>query len=103
MQSGDLLRIGGYLVLPAPPTRAALAWTWTRWSSWPSRPRNLAEMVLGRYGPYVVVLDPDTEEVPVFTEAGAWVGTAEHPDAITDLLHTYATGTPSTRNPDQKG
>ncbi|MDV5143232.1 hypothetical protein R1T08_02630 [Streptomyces sp. SBC-4] len=104
MQPGDLLRIGGHLALPGPGDEGAprldvdaldlLA---------PAPTRHLAEMVLDRYGPYLVVFAPDTNEVPVFTETGAWVGTAEHPDAITDLIHTYETGTRSTHHPDQKG
>ncbi|MFC8294350.1 hypothetical protein [Streptomyces sp. NPDC057250] len=62
-----------------------------------------AETALDRYGPYLCVFDPDTDVVPVFATAGAWVGRGEHPDAITDLIHAHETGTRPTRNPDQKG
>ncbi|MER8233151.1 hypothetical protein [Streptomyces sp. NPDC094049] len=96
MQPGDLLRIGGHLAVPGPADGSTggprldveslelLA---------PAPTRHLADMVLDRYGPYVVVFDPETDAVPVFTETGLWVGTAEHPDAITRLIHTHETGT----------
>ncbi|MGA4980192.1 hypothetical protein [Streptomyces cinereoruber] len=95
VQPGDLLRVGGHLALPGPGDEGGprldvdslelLA---------PAPARHLVEMVLDRYGPYLVVLDPETETVPVFTETGAWVGTAEHADAVTDLIHAHETGTP---------
>ncbi|MFF9854270.1 hypothetical protein [Streptomyces litmocidini] len=47
-------------------------------------------MTLDRYGPYLVVFDPAADTVPVFTEAG----TAEHADAITDLIHAHEAGIP---------
>ncbi|MFE5513993.1 hypothetical protein ACFQ9J_26015 [Streptomyces sp. NPDC056529] len=104
MRPGDLLRIGGHLALPGPGDEGGprldvdvlglLA---------PAPTLNLTKTVLDRYGSYLVIFDPDTDAVPVFTEAGAWVGLAEHPDTITDLIHAYETGTRSTRNPDQKG
>ncbi|WP_435191289.1 hypothetical protein [Streptomyces sp. bgisy126] len=106
MRPGDLLRIGGYLALPGPGDEGGprldvdalglLA---------PAPALDLAETVLDRYGPYICVFDPDMDTVPVFTEAGSWVGLAEHPDAITDLIHTYEASTrpTPTPNPDQKG
>jgi hypothetical protein len=33
--------------------------------------------VIERMGPYLIVFDPDTDKVPVFTEAGTWVGDAD--------------------------
>ncbi|MFF9854265.1 hypothetical protein [Streptomyces litmocidini] len=104
MRPGDLLRIGGHLALPGPHDEGGprLAVDSLELLA-PAPARRLADMVLDRYGPYLVVFDPEVDTVPVFTETGAWVGTAEHPDAITDLIHAYETGTRSTHNPDQKG
>ncbi|ROQ23237.1 hypothetical protein EDD98_7687 [Streptomyces sp. PanSC19] len=95
VQPGDLLRIGGHLALPGPADEGGprmdvdalelLA---------PAPARHLAEMVLDRYGSYLVVFDPDVDTVPVFTETGTWVGTAEHTDAITDLIHAHESGNP---------
>ncbi|MFC7796224.1 hypothetical protein [Streptomyces cinereoruber] len=104
MRPGDLLRIGGHLALPGPGDEGGprldvdalglLA---------PAPAMDLAEMVLDRYGPYICVFDPETDTVPVFTETGAWIGTAKNPDSITDLIHAYETDTRSTPDPDQKG
>ncbi|MFE0776436.1 hypothetical protein [Streptomyces sp. NPDC058861] len=104
MRPGDLLRVGGHLALPGPgdeggPRLDVDALSFLA----PAPAMDLAETVLDRYGPYLVVLDTETDTVPVFTEAGVWVGLAEHPDAITDLIHAHETGTRSTPNPDQKG
>ncbi|MFF0386848.1 hypothetical protein [Streptomyces sp. NPDC004286] len=54
----------------------------------------LREMVLDRYGDYVVILDADTDTVPVFTAHGAWVGIADNADAIATLIdiHERVTG-----------
>ncbi|MFF3459605.1 hypothetical protein ACFYXH_35970 [Streptomyces sp. NPDC002730] len=52
----------------------------------------LHDMVVERYGPYVVVFDPDRDAVPVFTAFGKWVGEAESPDAIGDLIDAYEKG-----------
>ncbi|MFF8415057.1 hypothetical protein [Streptomyces omiyaensis] len=51
-------------------------------------------MTLDRYGPCLVVFDPAVDTVPVFTETGTWVGTAENVDAISDLIHAHETGSP---------
>ncbi|WP_331759417.1 hypothetical protein [Streptomyces sp. NBC_01579] len=51
--------------------------------------RALHDMVLDRYGPYLVVFDADIDTVLVFTENGAWVGEAASPDAIADLIDAY--------------
>ncbi|MFE7948224.1 hypothetical protein [Streptomyces sp. NPDC057426] len=97
IQPGDLVRISGYLTFPdrldqggprlAVDSLELLA---------PAPARYLVEMVLDRYGPYIVVLDPEADAVPVFTEAGTWVGHAPNPDAITDLIAAYEAGGPST-------
>jgi hypothetical protein len=89
IQDGDLLHVSGFLTQfddPAQPARLAvdelelLA---------PAPARALKEMVLDRYGDYVVVFDADTEAVPVFTADGQWVGTAENPDAIGRLIEIH--------------
>ncbi|MGW1675649.1 hypothetical protein [Streptomyces sp. NPDC002324] len=89
IQSGDLLHVSGFLTQldnPAQPARLTvddlevLA---------PAPARALQEMVLDRYGDYVVVFDADTEAVPVFTALGQWVGTAESPDAIGTLIEIH--------------
>ncbi|MFJ6785244.1 hypothetical protein [Streptomyces yangpuensis] len=92
MRPGDLLRVGGHLVLPdeGSPRLDVDALELLA----PAPARDLADMVLDRYGPYLVVFDPAVDTVPVFTEAGTWVGTAEHADAITDLIHAHETGSP---------
>lgn len=51
--------------------------------------RALQEMVLDRYGDYVVVFDTDTDAVPVFTARGHWVGMAESPDIIGTLIEIH--------------
>ncbi|MFJ4834438.1 hypothetical protein ACIP79_31695 [Streptomyces sp. NPDC088747] len=55
-------------------------------------PRVAHSMALVRYGPYAMVFDADTESVPVFTEAGTWVGTAVSSDAINDLIDAHENG-----------
>ncbi|GGX67228.1 hypothetical protein GCM10010324_10610 [Streptomyces hiroshimensis] len=40
-----------------------------------------ADMLLDRYGPYLVICDGEKETVPVFTAHDAWVDGAENPDA----------------------
>ncbi|MEE1806958.1 hypothetical protein [Streptomyces sp. BE133] len=51
--------------------------------------RALQEMVLDRYGDYVVVFDADTDTLPVFTAQGQWVGLADNPDTITTLIDIH--------------
>ncbi|MET7973190.1 hypothetical protein ABZW44_08895 [Streptomyces mirabilis] len=47
--------------------------------------------VIERMGPYLIVFDPDTDKVPVFTEAGTWVGEADDADAddISDVIDRF--------------
>ncbi|MFD8655037.1 hypothetical protein [Streptomyces mirabilis] len=49
----------------------------------------LNDMVLDRYGDYVVIVDADQDQVPVFTALGQWVGMAENPDAIATLIDIH--------------
>lgn len=43
----------------------------------------LYDLVLERYGNYVVVFDADRDQVPVFTKHGKWVGEATKPSCPT--------------------
>ncbi len=44
---------------------------------------------LERYSPYVCYVDADTNQVPVWTEAGVWVGCADTPGDVGDLLEAF--------------
>ncbi|MGX5186203.1 hypothetical protein ACWKT5_26320 [Streptomyces avermitilis] len=46
-------------------------------------------MVLDRYGDYVVVFDAGIDAVPVFTALGQWVGMVESPDTIGTLTEIH--------------
>ncbi|MFJ5712751.1 hypothetical protein [Streptomyces sp. NPDC093105] len=95
MQPGDLLRIGGHLALPGPTDEGGPRMDVDALELLARAPaRHLAEMTLDRYGSYLVVFDPDVDTVPVFTEAGIRVGTAEHKDAVTHLIHAHESGSP---------
>ncbi|MFF0094618.1 hypothetical protein ACFYSF_32330 [Streptomyces canus] len=89
IQPGDLLHVSGVLTQsdnaaePARLTVDALEVLAT------APARALQEMVLDRYGDYVVVFDTDTDAVPVFTTLGQWVGMAESPDAIGTLIEIH--------------
>ncbi|WP_327749908.1 hypothetical protein [Streptomyces europaeiscabiei] len=79
-QLGDLLHVSGVLTPgdnPAAPARLTVD-ALEVLATAPAR--ALREMVLDRYGDYVVVFDADTDAVPVFTALGQWVGTAANPD-----------------------
>lgn len=52
----------------------------------------LYDLVLERFGNYVVVFDADRDQVPVFTASGRWVGEAATADAIGDLIDAYEEG-----------
>ncbi|GGO98683.1 hypothetical protein [Wenjunlia tyrosinilytica] len=89
---GDLLRVTGTLVQPGDTGEPARA-TVDALEVLAAAPlRTLREMVLDRYGPYLVVFDADTGTVPVFTENGAWVGEAASPDTIGDLIDAHENG-----------
>ncbi|MGW1412536.1 hypothetical protein [Streptomyces sp. NPDC002403] len=52
----------------------------------------LYDLVMERFGMYVVVFDVDRNQVPVFTASGRWAGEAATPDAIGDLINAYEEG-----------
>ncbi|WP_331730619.1 hypothetical protein [Streptomyces sp. NBC_01174] len=48
-----------------------------------------SELGVERNGSYIYVFDADHTDVPVWTENGIWVGIAENPGAIAQLLADY--------------
>ncbi|WP_424893271.1 hypothetical protein [Streptomyces sp. XH2] len=89
IQPGDLLRATGTLVQPPAPGEPARL-TVDALEVLDTAPVPvLREMVLDRYGDYVVIFDADTDAVPVFTAHGAWVGRADNPDAIATLIDIH--------------
>jgi hypothetical protein len=90
---GDQLRVTGYLHLPRTPDEAMWLAVTELTVLHPAPllgdPDSIATTVLERYGPYVCVFDADTTTIPVFTQTGAWVGTAEQPTDIGELLADY--------------
>ncbi|MCX5097701.1 hypothetical protein OOK36_55695 [Streptomyces sp. NBC_00365] len=89
IQPGDLLRVTGALVPsqvsgePARLTVGVLEVLDTGLIP------VLRDMVLDRYGDYVVIFDADHNQVPVFTALGQWVGLADNPDAIATLIDIH--------------
>jgi hypothetical protein len=86
---GDLLHVSGILIQPDTPAEPARFTVDALEILAPAPARALREMVLDRYGIYVVVFDADTDAVPVFTSLGQWVGMAESPDAIGTLIDIH--------------
>lgn len=89
IQPGDLLHVSGLLTQPddqAEPARLTVD-ALEVLATAPAR--ALQEMVLDRYGDYVVVFDADTDTVPVFTALGQWVGMAATPDVIGTLIEIH--------------
>ncbi|MGW5679053.1 hypothetical protein ACWEV4_28915 [Streptomyces sp. NPDC003860] len=88
IKAGDLLRVTGTVAQPDDPT-AAPHITVDGLEVLEATP---APMLLERYGEYVVVFDPDRDEVPVFTTSGALVGLAPDPSAISALIEARENG-----------
>ncbi|WP_331722602.1 hypothetical protein [Streptomyces sp. NBC_00122] len=91
---GDKLRVTGYLRLPRTPdepvwlvvTTLAVLETAPQLSD----PAALSTAVIERYGPYVCWFDAeDSGEIPVWTEAGVWVGTAGDPSTLDELIEAF--------------
>ncbi|MFI9311351.1 hypothetical protein [Streptomyces triculaminicus] len=89
IQPGDLLRVTGTLLQPSVPGEPARLTVDVLEVLDTALIPVLGEMVLDRYGDYVVIFDADTDTVPVFTESGQWVGLADNPDAITHLIDIH--------------
>ncbi|MFE7517117.1 hypothetical protein ACFU8I_38700 [Streptomyces sp. NPDC057540] len=89
IQPGDLLRVTGTLVqLPAPGEPALLVVDALEVLDTAPVP-VLRDMVLDRYGDYVVIFDANTDAVPVFTALGQWVGLADNSDTIATLIDVH--------------
>jgi hypothetical protein len=89
VQPGDLLRVTGMLVQPLVPGEPARLTVDVLEVLDAAQVPILRDMVLDRYGDYVVIFDTDRDQVPVFTALGQWVGTAENPDAIATLIDIH--------------
>ncbi|WP_051820215.1 hypothetical protein [Streptomyces sp. NRRL S-920] len=89
IQPGDLLRVTGTLLQPPTPGEPARLTVDVLEVLDTALLPVLGEMVLDRYGHYIVVFDAGTDTVPVFTASGQWVGLADNPDAITRLIDIH--------------
>ncbi|MGR4852131.1 hypothetical protein [Streptomyces sp. LARHCF252] len=89
IQPGDLLHVSGVLTQPDNPAEPARLTVDALEVLATAPARALQEMVLDRYGDYVVAFDADTDAVPVFTALGQWVGEAESPDTIGTLIEIH--------------
>jgi hypothetical protein len=89
IQSGDLLRVTGTLVQPPAHGEPARFTVDALEVLDTALVPVLREMVLNRYGDYVVISDADCDQVPVFTALGQWVGEADNPDAIATLIDIH--------------
>ncbi|MBZ6204710.1 hypothetical protein ACFY1G_34700 [Streptomyces olivaceus] len=89
IQPGDLLRATGTLVQPPAPGEPARLTVDALEVLDTALVPVLREMVLDRYGDYVVIFDADTDAVPVFTAHGTWVGLADNPDTIATLIDIH--------------
>jgi len=87
IQPGDLLRVSGTLSVPGS-SDGIICLHVDALEVLSGSPMR-GEMVLDRYGPYLVVFDADIETVPVFTATGTWVGTAKDPDLISDVVEAF--------------
>lgn len=85
IQPGDLLRVSGTLSVPGS-SDGIIRLHVDALEVLSGSPMR-GDMVLDRYGPYVVVFD--TETVPVFTATGIWVGAAKDPDLISDVIDAF--------------
>ncbi|MEU9083407.1 hypothetical protein [Streptomyces sp. NPDC048357] len=89
IQPGDLLRATGTLVQPPAPGGPARLTVDALEVLGTALVPVLRDMVLDRYGDYVVIFDADRDQVPVFTAHGTWIGLADNPDAITTLIDIH--------------
>ncbi|WP_030775485.1 hypothetical protein [Streptomyces sp. NRRL F-2664] len=89
IQPGDLLRATGTLVQPSTPGQPARLTIDTFQVLSTAPIPVLRDMVLDRYGDYVVIFDADHDQVPFFTAHGTWVGLADNPDVITRLINIH--------------
>ncbi|MFE1198506.1 hypothetical protein ACFW6E_38140 [Streptomyces olivaceoviridis] len=87
---GDQLRVTGYLRLPRTPDEPMwlVVTEMTLLQPAPTFTDAFTAM-LERYGPYLCYIDADTDQVPVWTENGAWVGVADTPADLSELLESF--------------
>ncbi|CAK7288505.1 hypothetical protein [Streptomyces misionensis] len=86
---GDQLRVTGYLRLPRTPHEPMWLVVTEMTLLQPAPTTGAFTAVLERYGPYVCYIDADTDQVPVWTQAGAWVGVADTPADLGQLLEEF--------------
>ncbi|MGP3637828.1 hypothetical protein ACTU45_31610 [Streptomyces sp. 24-1644] len=86
---GDELRVTGHLQLPQSPGEPICLYVLTLEVLTPGLELVTSEVRIERNGSYLYVFDADHTTVPIWTESGAWVGTAEHPATISQLLADY--------------
>ncbi|MEV4975371.1 hypothetical protein [Streptomyces scopuliridis] len=93
LEPGDLLRLSGTLTLPHNTTGMQLhVDTLDVLATVPLRTTDqhqTPQFAVDRYGEYAAVSRSDTSAVQLWTEAGAWVGTATDPAAIGSLIDSY--------------
>ncbi|TVL88510.1 hypothetical protein CD790_30915 [Streptomyces sp. SAJ15] len=87
LRSGDLLHVSGILTLPGS-ADGGVRLSVDALEVLATAPVR-GGTVLDRFGPYLVVLDADHDQVPIFTETGRWVGEAGDPDKIRDLIDAF--------------
>ncbi|MEV6049221.1 hypothetical protein [Streptomyces xanthochromogenes] len=91
---GDKLRVSGQLRLPRTPDEpmwlAVSALAVLETAPLPSDPAAVTTVGIERYGPYLCYFDAeDSGEVPVWTEAGVWVGSADDPGGLGELIQAF--------------
>lgn len=89
---GDKLRVTGYLRLPSTPdegVRLVVTALEVRQPAPLGFPGAAVTATIERHGPYVYYFDAHTDEVSVWTHAGVWVGRADTPDDLADVLDTF--------------
>jgi hypothetical protein len=87
---GDQLRVTGYLRLPCTPDESMGLVVTDLVLLQPAPTFSDAfTAMLERCGPYVCYIDADTDQVLVWTETGAWVGVADTPADLGELLEAF--------------
>ncbi|MEU2357963.1 hypothetical protein ABZ599_34140 [Streptomyces misionensis] len=86
---GDQLRVTGYLRLPRTPHEPMWLVVTEMTLLQPAPTTGAFTAMLERYGPYVCYIDADIDQVPVWTQDGAWVGVADTPADLGQLLEAF--------------
>ncbi|GAA3163709.1 hypothetical protein [Streptomyces ramulosus] len=87
---GDQLRVTGYFRLPRTPDEP-MRLVVTEMTLLQPTPTfaDACTAMLEHYSPYVCYIDADTDQVPMWTETGTWVGCADIPGDLGDLLEAF--------------